>query len=608
MTSGLEPGTADVLASLANAGAQLLGGVEVSPRDGSADERRRSSAEPSTKDLPTVRRVPTPSRHAEPAPEATTALGEPVYGPAEGGEVQGFVVPGFNKDHQWLVFLRFGDRRRAQAFLRWIAPRIATMDEVLDFRRDFRSARLRLGVADPGLRSDGTRDPALTATWTSIAFSHNGIAALLGEQEADRLGDESWRQGLAERSTYLGDPSDPDQPGHRDHWVVGGPDSEADALVTIAADVPADLTSAADAVLARAARHGLVVLHDERGDNLPGALAGHEHFGFKDGISQPGVRGARSATPGDEITPRLLADDDPRAGVFAKPGQPLLWPGQFLLGEPRQDPQDPRRGAAASTAFPPWSRRGSYVVVRRLAQDVVGFWEWAGRSAAQVGVDPVRLASAFVGRWPSGAPFPRTPGADDPALAGDDFANNHFLYQDDTRPSSLRWIDGYPGDTHSPARGDALARVCPHAAHIRKVNPRDSATDFGAAADTLLRLMLRRGIPYGPPIAGVTNPSPELVAAERGLWFVAVMASIEDQFEFVQRRWANGTDQPNAGGPDPLIGQADRRGDRTRTVTWPRGKRDVTLDVERDVVIPTGGGYFFAPPVSAVGGILAGRP
>jgi hypothetical protein len=50
---------------------------------------------------------------------------------------------------------------------------------------------------------------------------------------------------------------------------------------------------------------------------------------------------------------------------------------------------------------------------------------------------------------------------------------------------------------------------------------------------------MHRGIPYGEPIAGIADPSPELEAAERGLLFAAYMASIEDQFEFVTRRWAN---------------------------------------------------------------------
>jgi hypothetical protein len=38
----------------------------------------------------------------------------------------------------------------------------------------------------------------------------------------------------------------------------------------------------------------------------------------------------------------------------------------------------------------------------------------------------------------------RTPGADIPTLAGDDLANNHFLFDDDTRPSLLSPIPGYP--------------------------------------------------------------------------------------------------------------------------------------------------------------------
>jgi deferrochelatase/peroxidase EfeB len=121
-----------------------------------------------------------------------------------------------------------------------------------------------------------------------------------------------------------------------------------------------------------------------------------------------------------------------------------------------------------------------------------------------------------------------------------------------------------------------LGKVCPHFAHIRKVNPRDAGTDMGTPADTLLRLLLRRGIPFGPPLIGGGDPH-----AERGLVFVGYSATIEDQFEFITRRWVNSALHPRFGGRDPIIG-ADR--------PW---------------VTPTGGGYFFAPPLSAIADVLA---
>jgi len=47
-------------------------------------------------------------------------------------------------------------------------------------------------------------------------------------------------------------------------------------------------------------------------------------------------------------------------------------------------------------------------------------------------------------------------GDDDAALAGDPFANNNFLFDDDTRPSSLREIPGYAGDSFPQAKADML--------------------------------------------------------------------------------------------------------------------------------------------------------
>jgi deferrochelatase/peroxidase EfeB len=87
--------------------------------------------------------------------------------------------------------------------------------------------------------------------------------------------------------------------------------------------------------------------------------------------------------------------------------------------------------------------------------------------------------------------------------------------------------------------------------------------------------------------------------------FVCYGATIEDQFEFVTRRWANSFAQPNAGGHDPVIGQRDDGGSRSRRLDFPTGSGSTRLDLLRDWVIPTGGGYFFAPAIDAIDGVLA---
>ncbi len=127
--------------------------------------------------------------------------------------VQGNIVPGFNKDHQHFLFLRIGDVHRAQKWLLVIRPSISSMEEVLSFVRVHRALRLKLGKAEPGMK----------ATWVNIAFSYGAINTLLGPKDSSAFGEQSFRQGMSARSTYLGDPANRSHPGHRANWVVGSP-------------------------------------------------------------------------------------------------------------------------------------------------------------------------------------------------------------------------------------------------------------------------------------------------------------------------------------------------------------------------------------------------
>ena len=520
---------------------------------------------------------------------------EPVYDPASQDDIQGNIIPGFNKDHQHFLFYTIENAKKCKGFLNWIIPYLSSMEEVLAFRRLFRSLKLRVG------------EPInmLSSTWINIAFSHRGIVLLDSLKGANSFGDESFRQGLAQRSGYLGDPADTAHKGHASKWVVGGTGNEADIIIIVASDSPSQLDETFDFINKKAKDSGMALIYQQRGDTLPGNLRGHEHFGFKDGISQPGIRGKLSTAPGDYITPRYFANTDSRRLFFAKPGQLLAWPGQFLLGEQRQSTEHLYHPATPAGNFPKWAAKGSYLVVRRLQQDVNAFWKFVTAIAAQVGFGADKVAAMLVGRWPSGAPIIRTPLADNTALAEDTFANNHFIFDDNTRPSELRPIPGYPGDNFPPGMADFLATVCPHFAHIRKVNPRDSVTDLGKPEDNLARMILRRGIPFGPPVIGIKNPKKELLQKERGLMSLSYGSSIENQFEFIQRRWGNVPVQPNFGGHDPIIGQNGGTADRNRFIDFPTATGPVRINFKEEWVTPTGGGYFFAPTISVIRTVLA---
>jgi Dyp-type peroxidase family len=324
-------------------------------------------------------------------------------------------------------------------------------------------------------------------------------------------------------------------------------------------------------------------MYEDRGDRLEGDI---EHFGFRDGIAQPGVRGRRDEHPDSVVTRRYIPADDPLSERFSRPGQPLIWPGQFLFGYPTQDALE----GAGPVALPPepWMENGAFLVFRRLRQDVDAFERFARDEAARLSsvsgraMTPATLKAWLVGRWPDGTPLVRGPDAP-PQTLESDFAVNHFDYADGV-PGTSVLLDGGTTELVPAAPGDDAALRCPHFAHVRKVNLRDKLTDQGPSANFR---MLRRGIPYGR-----ANDD------DRGLLFVAYMRDVQ-QFMTVSTTWMNNTAAPEGHGHDLLVGQT--AGARTATRSFADGTSiELRAPANERWVIPTGGGFFFAPARSVL--------
>jgi Dyp-type peroxidase family len=642
--------------------------------------------------------------------------------------IQGNILGGFMKDFQAFLFFTIAPGK-IKPFKDWLAamqPFIATTAEVISFNRLFKEIR--------GRRK---REPTmLKVTWINIAFSFKGIQKLANGTDLDTdFEDEAFTDGLTKRSKdgILGDPSRNNQTsaeGHPANWVIGGTTDNVDVVILIASDEEAELDEANTNSTVSQILNGSTAFPGgvknfaqgnvkvQHGENLPAdkKLAGHEHFGFLDGVSQPGVRGRLSSDQHDVLTPRQNANNRDQG----KPGQELIWPGEFVFGYPQgpsnpDDDPDPKKKFESpgpiSTAGPDWADDGSFLVFRRLRQDVGLFHQFLKETATKLAVPtppplltppppgvPVGDSAAdvvgarCVGRWRSGAPIERTvhpnpkrPGdplkndQDNPFLAVDDCANNNFEFQDGTEPLPLSSLDNPfdcvdqidPEDANNkpfqPAGKDEMGATCPFTGHIRKAYPRDDKPlpdshgnlpplmlDGHKVQDeegndiitnennTQTHRLLRRGIPWGDASNSTpgnpsrdtrdNRPTSKALDKGRGLLFLAYQTSIVDQFEFVIQKWVNNPDfkeakgpaptapptlipnpQDQGGGHDPIIGQNNIAGEhrvRDFTITFQDGtgaRKTARVSTEdntgngRDWVIPTGGEYFFAPSIDALG-------
>ena len=401
--------------------------------------------------------------------------------------------------------------------------------------RSAEAARAWIGDAAAGVTTAEPWTTAKPSVATNLMLSASGLRALGVPERVVGSFPGPFGAGMAARAEALSDP-------HPDGWELASPD----VLVQLNAREEAGLDRALDE-LTRSVRgmDPVLVQHSHR---LPHR---GEHFGFVDGLAQPAIEGG--------------ADRPPAVG---NPGRFGRWhplpTGELIHGYPDLDARHP------PAPPPPFARNGTFLVWRKLEQDVVGFRRWMAEQAASLGLQEELVAAKLMGRWRDGTPLVRSPDRPDPATAADE---------------SFRFS------------GDPRGLACPLGAHIRRANPRD-ALGFESALTGRHR-MVRRGMPYG----GVLPPDAVDDGAPRGLVFVACVADIARQFEFIQTQWLNDGNPFGLGiDRDPIAGQGPGSSKMTLPGTPPRFVHPLPA-----FVTMRGGEYFYVPGLGALRAVARGR-
>jgi Dyp-type peroxidase family len=432
--------------------------------------------------------------------------------PLELDDIQGNVLQGYGFPEAAYVSLRVDKERQGRGLLAELRPQVTPATQ-------------------------WERRPVSTL---NIALSHRGLARLGVRKRVLASFPPEFSQGMAARAGQLGDVGR-SAPGE---WEKGLEEDDIHILVMLQAPSRDVLHLRLRQLKNRVARYPGVRVRGVHRGRLRRSPQGweREHFGFRDGFSQPAIRGAPGRCDPGQGVPIPALDG----------GWRPLAPGEFVLGYRDED------GVLPEAPLPPFTRNGTFMVYRKLEQDVLAFRKLVERVADKHFEGNRKLVRAkLAGRWPDGTPLMLHPFVDEGSGARE--VLNDFRYGDDPQ-----------------------GRACPLGAHVRRANPRDGLP--GGAPRTRRHRIIRRGIPYGPD------------RGRRGLLFVCFNASIVRQFEVVNG-WLNDGDAFGLG-PEPDLLAGARR--RKRVLMTVQGDPPVVFESRKPLVYTRGGEYLFLPALSSL--------
>ncbi|KAJ9489213.1 hypothetical protein VN97_g4065 [Penicillium thymicola] len=498
--------------------------------------------------------------------------------------IQGDVWPGLPKRFQSFLFFRVQNKVDFKNRLKTFIPKITTGKDACEMGEIMKKAKKEAELAKRSVKLEGL--PGINIGFTSTGLEALGAFVNVKDQtivKKDRqlstvFRKQQLRGGLFEKGMYedlVGEGWDNPEELREQYKPTAKGERLIDGVILVTASVKRDL----DTKISEVKQHFLAeegeplnpdtyVLSKNpsieftltrEGNVRPGQMKGKEHFGFKDGISQPILEGW------DERQP---VGKEPKA---TKPG--LIVCG--YEGDPMGQPA--------------WAKDGSFLVFRDLQQLVPEFEEFMEENAknapfAQDHPKPAeKLAAYLMGRWKNGTPVDESPHDDSNESL---FSSNNFDY--------------HPVEEHNK---------CPFAAHTRKMRPRADLEHDHA-------VIVRRGIPYGEEVSAQEMTDRKSAAdKERGLLFACYQSDIRNGFNFLTTRWASNHHFPDrksnfVGGDGPGIDAfVGQRLDHhpPRSIGLPDGKYPTEARMPLESwVVQKGGDYFFVPSISTLENELTG--
>lgn len=450
----------------------------------------------------------------------TDPIGQPNGREPSLAKLQGNILKGHGRKHARLLFFQFiANPHLARSFIAGCAPLLTAALDELEAAARFRKE----GIIGP-------LHVTLSLSWKGYQYlGFNSDDIFLDFDDAEQPV-HPFRAGMRSRADLLNDPKvETWEVPYRQNRENGG---EIHGLVTFADDDVVRLTDQVKAFLER--MEGIATkVTIEHGDQLFAPLNSArpiEHLGFEDGISNPRFF-ARDVEA--EIAGNNNVVWNPKAG-----------PRLVLIHDKlAKDPE----------------ACGSYLVFRKLREDVQGFQVLEETLAQKLRVPPDEASAMVFGRHRDGQPLIR-------GGVGSNSRNN-FDYQEDLQAPF----------------------TCPIHAHVRKANPR---RDARVADDFRNRRIARRSITYGIDMHASVEAQDPNDTGEVGVLFLCYQRSVARQFEFMQRFWMNDSGFPtNDTGVDPIAGE----GEGPPQLWHSRG--EAMQFAFNSVVQMRGGEYFFTPSI-----------